>query len=83
LTNGKRRDIDMSKITDDDFADLEQLIDKIGLSEVLQLLADVCYAKADHIETNWQDYRLAKLWEKAAAKLDDVSVNAIIEDVGG
>jgi hypothetical protein len=55
--------------------DLEMMIDKIGLSKVLFMLAEICHDKADHVATNWQDQRLAKAWlvdamlmEQAAAK---------------
>jgi hypothetical protein len=54
--------------------DLEMMIDKIGLSKVLFMLAEICH-DADHVATNWQDHRLAKAWqvdamlmEQAAAK---------------
>jgi hypothetical protein len=43
---------------------LEDLIDQHGLSAVMDALADVCRAKADHVAANWQDETLALRWEK-------------------
>lgn len=48
---------------------IESLIDQHGLSYVATLLAEVCSAKADHIEENWQDAPLAQLWNEAASGL--------------
>ena len=42
---------------------LEQLIDQHGLDKVLHDIAYTCYAKADHVATNWQDHTLAHTWE--------------------
>jgi len=54
--------------------DLEDLIDKHGLSGVVSALSDICYEKANHVRTNWQDEVLAKAWEKNAKVLDRVKV---------
>ena len=42
---------------------LEGMMDNMGLPEVLLILQSICYAKADHIEANWQDYGLAREWK--------------------
>jgi hypothetical protein len=56
--------------------EIEQMVDKVGLSKFLFMLAEVCNEKAEHIQTNWQDRNLAKEWtadaraiEKIAAKI--------------
>lgn len=48
---------------------VEALIDTHGLSYVVNLIAETCSAKADHIQTNWQDDALAQLWNEAASSL--------------
>jgi len=48
---------------------LEGIVDAFGLQNVLNGLACICFGKADHIESNWQDHRLAKRWEKAAGHI--------------
>ncbi len=55
----------MAKFADPNFEmELEALVDRHGLSAVLNELANICAAKAEHIATNWQDASLAKAWDK-------------------
>lgn len=62
----------MSELSDE----LEILVDKVGLSKALFLLAEICDGKAEHLRSNWQDANAAKEWtadaraiEKLAAKI--------------
>ena len=48
---------------------LEAMIDNNSLGDVLDLIAEVCSAKADHILTNWQDEATADQWDRYAAAL--------------
>ena len=48
---------------------LEQLVDANGLQAVIECLADICDAKAEHINHNWQDRALANAWTRNAGKL--------------
>jgi len=45
---------------------LENMIDKLGLDRVLDMISEVCYDKAEHARSTWQDERLARRWEKTA-----------------
>lgn len=45
--------------------DLEKMIDRASLPTVLEVVAQVCREKSHHIEDNWQDYALAKIWNDA------------------
>lgn len=49
--------------------EIETLIDKYSVSGILNAMANVCYAKAEHIRENWQDNDLAKDWEKRGSKI--------------
>lgn len=49
---------------------LECLVDKYGLSAVVDNLSIVCGNKAQHLRENWQDNSSAKLWDSDAIKLD-------------
>lgn len=40
---------------------LEQLVDSNSLASVLEALAQICYLKAEHLETNWQSND-SKVW---------------------
>lgn len=48
---------------------LEKMIDENTIIEVLDLLAEVCSAKADHVRTNWQDETLGQAWDESAARI--------------
>lgn len=52
---------------------LEQLIDQHGLETVLDLLADVCHEKADHLRTTWQDRNAARMWDRDAMRLQKIA----------
>jgi len=60
---------------------LEAMIDKVGLNNVLDHLVNVCYYKAEHLRTNWQDENMAKSWERDGKRLD-VLVSQL-ENTGG
>ncbi len=48
---------------------LEDSVDGLGLAEVLNTLADVCNAKADHLQSAWQDEASSKAWARAALRI--------------
>lgn len=52
---------------------LESAIDKFGLESVLMRLSDIVAAKGEHINCNWQDYRLADQWHKAAGIIQKIA----------
>jgi hypothetical protein len=56
---------------------LETIVDKVGISETIRLLATVCSEKADHIRASYSDEELAELWEDAAEELDNIDFNGI------
>jgi hypothetical protein len=54
--------------------ELEKLIDRHGLTSVIDRVVDICHEKADHIQVNWQDRVLARAWTKCAVALERSSV---------
>jgi hypothetical protein len=48
---------------------LEAMVDRAGLRNVLWALQNIAYAKAGHIQVNWQDSALARQWEMTGHKL--------------
>ena len=42
---------------------LERCIDANNLQETLQMISTICWEKASHALTNWQDGALAEAWE--------------------
>jgi hypothetical protein len=49
--------------------EIEDMIDRHGLANVLDGIARICFDKADHIQANWQDAHLAGLWAAMANRL--------------
>ena len=56
---------------------LEEILDAIGVSETMVNLAAVCFAKADHLRSNWQDERTAKAWDALGRRVDTLSKVAL------
>lgn len=52
--------------------ELELLVDDRGLDRVIDMLADICHEKADHLRSAWQDDFTANLWSKAGIQLRGV-----------
>lgn len=50
--------------------ELEALIDRHGLTHVVNTLAVICLDKAEHIRSNWQDECTADAWEADGVTLD-------------
>jgi len=48
---------------------IEQVVDSWNVETVLLMLETVCYEKAEHLRTNWQDPTTAKQWERCAARI--------------
>jgi hypothetical protein len=48
---------------------LEALVDQHSMTDVLDALAMVAFAKAEHLKSNWQDAQTAKVWEGIAGKI--------------
>jgi hypothetical protein len=69
------------EMSDNKVDDLEaQFVDKYGIAGVLDGLSRVCWNKAEHLATNWQDENWARAYEKVARKLD--SYRHTIEKTG-
>jgi hypothetical protein len=49
---------------------LEAMVDHAGLRNVVWALAHICWAKAEHVQANWQDDQLARDWNANAAMLN-------------
>lgn len=45
---------------------IEEIIDKRDVSYVLELIAETCQLKSEHLQLNWQDHIYAKQWSDTA-----------------
>lgn len=48
---------------------IEDMIDKHGMLEIIETIANIAHLKAEHITTNWQDNELAQRWKNVGASL--------------
>jgi hypothetical protein len=46
--------------------ELERMVDNTSLASVLDALATIAAEKADHIDSNWQDAGLARVWRMSS-----------------
>jgi len=60
---------------------IEPLMDASSLSDMLLAIARVCNEKAEHLRCNWQDEISARVWDKAAKRIDEVSANPHVATV--
>lgn len=61
-------------------AALEELVDAASLHVVLRALAMTAFAKADHLQVEWQDAASARVWSRHGTKIDRLASTA--EDDG-
>ena len=45
---------------------IEAIFDRYQWSAVIEMLANICNEKAEHLRTNWQDKHTARRYETAA-----------------
>ena len=58
---------------------LEEMMDRHGIQNVIEDLAEICYAKAQHVEEAWQDPGLASVWNSAGNYLWKVAYSKSIK----
>ena len=60
---------------------LENMIDRKGMQAVIEDLAEICYAKAQHVSEAWQDERTASAWTSAGNYLWKVAYSKSIKNI--
>ena len=70
------------ELTYDELTTLEtDYIDRVGVAATLEAVERICYEKAAHLKTNWQDDSAATCWEKAGARIS-IAANKVRELMG-
>jgi hypothetical protein len=59
---------------------LESLIDKFGIHAVADCMIDICSAKAEHLQVNWQDEKSANRWRRRASMFTKLWADLVRED---
>jgi len=63
-----------SEVTVDFLAGIiEALIDDSAAVQLITAFVQVCEAKADHLEANWQDKQSAKSWRRLARDMSKIN----------
>jgi hypothetical protein len=62
--------------TEQEAYDLEGLIDRRGIEQVLQQISDICGLKAQHVAENWQDAAMARRWATVEGAVGVASTKA-------
>jgi hypothetical protein len=61
---------------------LEAMVDKVGIANVLNALSSICYAKGEHISSNWQDVSGAAWWFARAGHIGRLAGQKFMHDAG-
>ena len=57
------------------------MIDANTLADVLDSLAEIAHAKAQHIEENWQDVSLSRVWDNAGKRIESCAISSPVSTV--
>jgi len=49
--------------------EVEDLIDRYGITTLIDAVVEVCFLKEEHVRTNWQDHALGDAWQRTALTL--------------
>ena len=50
--------------------EVEALVDRHSMYDLLAILSEVAYLKAEHVSEAWQDDKLAREWRRAGLRID-------------
>jgi hypothetical protein len=53
--------------------ELEGMVDRVGIRNVLYALAKICDGKAEHVASMWQDTATSQVWNKWAWRLEGLA----------
>lgn len=60
----------MARLDSESLEVLEEMVDDVGMPEVISGLEQIAWAKEEHVLVNWQDKELARAWARVAKLLD-------------
>jgi hypothetical protein len=53
--------------------ELEGMVDRVGIRNVLYALAKICDGKAEHVASMWQDTSTAQVWNRWAWRIESLA----------
>ena len=60
---------------------LETIVDSATLFDVVEALQGLCFLKAEHLSSNWQDDKSARTWTKAGLAFDAILARQAIRAI--
>ncbi|QLE59485.1 hypothetical protein FD725_21950 [Nostoc sp. TCL26-01] len=54
--------------------DIKALLDSMNLSDILKIMSQICYEKAQCLRTDWQDLETARDWEKVGRAVGKIKI---------
>jgi hypothetical protein len=61
-------------LTQSERNELEYIIDCTSVKAMLEAISDICGAKEEHLISNWQDEKTARVWAEACGYVGCASV---------
>lgn len=66
---------------ENDRTELELMVDRYSISEVLDALSVIALDKSEHVLSYWQDKYIAGKWSTIAKRIEKLSVNLVSESL--
>lgn len=54
--------------------DIQAMLDSMNVSDVLKIMSQICYEKAENLRSDWQDIETARAWEKIARAVGKIKI---------
>jgi len=70
----------MPQITQDEVNTIESIIDRVGMAEFAETVTAIAHGKAEHLESNWQDKGMARVWNRIARRFDKLVPSLELSD---
>ncbi|HIK04781.1 MAG TPA: hypothetical protein IGS40_08705 [Trichormus sp. M33_DOE_039] len=57
-----------------DKEDIEAMLDSMSVVDVLRIMSQICYEKAEYLRTDWEDNETARAWEKIGRAVGKIKI---------
>ncbi|HBW33769.1 hypothetical protein H6G49_11140 [Nostoc sp. PCC 7120 = FACHB-418] len=54
--------------------DIQAMLDSMNVSEMLKIMSQICYEKAEILRSDWQDIETARAWEKVGRAVGKIKI---------
>jgi hypothetical protein len=54
--------------------DIQAMLDSMDVSEMLKIMSQICYEKAEILRSDWQDIETARAWEKVGRAVGKIKI---------